>query len=38
MLRNFAIQATEAGVIKLLEDQRTFVWASNNKKIHDSSF
>jgi len=33
MLRNFAIQATEAGVIKLLEDQRTFVWASNNKKF-----
>ena len=33
MLRNFAIQATEAGVIKLLEDQRTFVWGSNNKKF-----
>jgi hypothetical protein len=33
MLRNFAIQAVEAGVIKLLDDQRTFVWASNNKKF-----
>ena len=33
MLRNFAIQATEAGIIRLLEDQRTFVWGSNNKKF-----
>ena len=33
MLRNFAIQASEAGIISLLDDQRTFVWASNNKKF-----
>tara|TARA_R110000796_G_scaffold1370_1_gene5475 strand:+ start:220 stop:1050 length:831 start_codon:yes stop_codon:yes gene_type:complete len=33
MLRNFAITATESGIIKLLDDQRTFVWASNNKKF-----
>jgi len=33
MLRNFAIQAVEARIIKLLDDQRTFVWASNDKKF-----
>jgi len=33
MLRNFAIQAAEAGIITLLDDQRTFVWSSNNKKF-----
>tara|TARA_Y100000004_G_C8861218_1_gene389165 strand:+ start:148 stop:966 length:819 start_codon:yes stop_codon:yes gene_type:complete len=32
-LRNFAIKATEAGIIKLSADQRTFNWASNNKKL-----
>ena len=32
-LRNFAIKATEAGIIKLSADQRTFVWASNGKKL-----
>ena len=32
-LRNFAIKATEAAIIKLSADQRTFVWASNGKKL-----
>ncbi len=32
-LRNFAIKATEAGIIKLADDQRTFKWASNGKKL-----
>jgi hypothetical protein len=32
-LRNFAIKATEANIIKLSADQRTFVWASNGKKL-----
>jgi len=33
VLRNFAIKATEAGVIKLASDQRTFTWASNGRKL-----
>ena len=33
MLRNFGIRATEMGIIKLSSDQRTFVWASNNRKL-----
>ncbi len=32
-LRNFAIKATEAGIIKLSSDQRTFMWGSNKKKL-----
>ena len=32
-LRNFAIKATEANIIKLADDQRTFMWASNGKKL-----
>ena len=32
-LRNFAIKATEAGIIKLSSDQRTFMWTSNQKKL-----
>jgi len=32
-LRNFAIKARELGVIKLDEDQRTFKWSANGKKI-----
>jgi len=32
-LRNFAIKATEANIIKLTSDQRTFMWSSNNKKL-----
>jgi len=32
-LRNFAIKATEAKIIKLSDDQRSFTWASNGKKL-----
>lgn len=32
-IRNFGIKAVEAGIIKLAEDQRTFNWASNGRKI-----
>ena len=32
-LRNFAIKAVEANIIKLDDDQRTFKWASNGKKL-----
>lgn len=32
-LRNFAIKATEANIIKLSQDQRTFAWGSNGKKL-----
>jgi len=33
VLRNFAIKATEASIIKLADDQRTFTWASNGMKL-----
>ena len=33
MLRNFGIKAVETGIIKLSSDQRTFTWASNNRKL-----
>ena len=32
-LRNFAIKAKEANIIKLSQDQRTISWASNGKKL-----
>ena len=32
-LRNFGIKATEAGIIKLSNDQRYFMWGSNDRKI-----
>jgi hypothetical protein len=32
-LRNLAIVASEANIIKLSPDQRTFTWASNGKKL-----
>ena len=32
-LRNFGIKANEAGIIKLSNDQRTFMWGSNDRKI-----
>ena len=32
-LRNFGIVATEANIIKLSQDQRTFSWGSNGKKL-----
>ena len=33
VLRNFAIVATETGIINLSDDQRTFKWASNGRKL-----
>ena len=32
-LRNLGIKATEANIIKLSPDQRSFTWASNGKKL-----
>ena len=32
-LRNFGIKATELGIIKLSQDQRTFMWGSNDRKL-----
>ena len=32
-LRNFGIKATEAGIILLSQDQRTFSWSSTNRKL-----
>jgi hypothetical protein len=32
-LRNFAIKAAEQGIIRLSQDQRTFTWASNGRKL-----
>ena len=37
-LRNFGIKATERGIIKLSSDQRTFTWASNNRKLMNVPF
>ncbi len=33
ILRNFAIVAVEQGVVRLDDDQRTFKWASNGRKL-----
>jgi frataxin-like iron-binding protein CyaY len=38
MLRNLAIRAEEAGVIILSQDQRTFYWGSNNRKLMNVPF
>tara|TARA_R100000781_G_C4060118_1_gene120727 strand:- start:432 stop:992 length:561 start_codon:yes stop_codon:yes gene_type:complete len=38
MLRNFGIKATEAGILKLSQDQRTFVWGSNDRKLMNVPF
>ena len=32
-LRNLAIRATESGIIKLSQDQRTFHWGENDRKL-----
>ena len=37
-LRNFGIVATERGYIKLDQDQRTFSWASNGRKLMNVPF
>tara|TARA_Y100000356_G_scaffold103988_1_gene89569 strand:- start:147 stop:956 length:810 start_codon:yes stop_codon:yes gene_type:complete len=33
MLRNFGIKAVENGIIKLSQDQRNFMWGSNDRKL-----
>ncbi len=33
VLRNFAIRAKESNIIKLSQDQRTFTWGTNGKKL-----
>ena len=38
ILRNFAIRATEARIIMLGDDQRTFKWASNGRKLMNVPF
>jgi hypothetical protein len=37
-LRNFGIKATEAGILTLSPDQRTFSWASNGRKLMNVPF
>ena len=37
-LRNFAIRARENGIIKLLQDQRTFFWGSTDRKLMNVPF
>ena len=37
-LRNFGIKATEMGLLKLSQDQRTFSWGSNNRKLMNVPF
>jgi hypothetical protein len=32
-LRNIGIKAVEANIIKITDDQRSFVWSSNNRKL-----
>jgi len=37
-LRNLAVRAAEAGIIKLSQDQRTFTWGSNGRKLMNVPF
>ena len=37
-LRNFGIRATEANILGLSQDQRTFTWASNGRKLMNVPF
>ena len=37
-LRNFGIRASEANIISLSQDQRTFSWASNGRKLMNVPF
>jgi len=32
-LRNFAIRSVEANIVRLDDDQRTFKWAANGRKL-----
>jgi hypothetical protein len=38
VLRNFGIKAAELSIIKLSSDQRTFTWASNDRKLMNVPF
>jgi len=38
VLRNFGIRATEIGLLKLSNDQRTFSWGSNGRKLMNVPF
>tara|TARA_B110000858_G_scaffold81839_1_gene94883 strand:- start:3104 stop:3907 length:804 start_codon:yes stop_codon:yes gene_type:complete len=38
VLRNFGIRATEMSVIRLSQDQRTFSWAANDRKLFTVPF
>ena len=38
MLRNFGIKAVEAGILKLSENQRDFLWASTSRKLFTVPF
>ena len=38
MLRNFGIKAVEAGLLKLSSDRRSFLWASNDRKLMNIPF
>jgi hypothetical protein len=38
MLRNFAINATELGILSLSQDQRTFMWANTDRKLMNVPF
>ena len=38
VLRNMAIRASEAGIINLSSDQRTFTWGSNGRKLMNVPF
>ena len=37
-LRNIAIRAAEAGITVLSQDQRTFTWGSNGRKLMNVPF
>ena len=37
-LRNFGIKATEQGLLVLSQDQRTFKWGSNGRKLMNIPF
>ena len=37
-LRNFGIKAVEAKILDLSQDQRTFSWTSNNRKLMNVPF
>ncbi|SVD55614.1 uncharacterized protein METZ01_LOCUS408468, partial [marine metagenome] len=38
VLRNFAIRAVEANIVKLSNDQRSFHWGSNDRKLMNVPF